>query len=341
MQDFHLVSSDEQIREILELSAMGDAQRVIYPIETALNVLKKEALTRYLIPTVPHIVTSLGTIHNLFEGLYESLGKEQFEKTIYEAGGRVGEAFGSELLRFLLERRRLPKDKNILLRIWTEFDTRAEWGQFIAETMESSTIVTITDSFLTRGREQDKHRYCDFMRGYIFGLLWFSFKEHYRWFSRAVTRPAEPPVEPVRITENRATDICRFTVALQEEELWEAFDLYSTARHEYHQQAYVQAATTLRSCLEYAFKSKVGIDASSRLSLQQLVERYKRANIPHLQIDFPAVIEMYQKTSTITHRTAAVAKSDIESLMFNVGRTLKQLELAVIGKERKETIRTV
>ncbi len=81
------VDSEEDIAAILRMSEFAAAERVIGPIETALAILKREAVTRYLVPTVPHIFMSLGTVHAIFEGFFRTLGKEKVSQTLRLTNG--------------------------------------------------------------------------------------------------------------------------------------------------------------------------------------------------------------------------------------------------------------
>ena len=334
-----LIRTDEEIRQILEASAYGAARTVIAPIEEALAHLKEEAVTRYLIPTLPHIIMSVRTMQTFFESLYEQLGKENFQKVINEIGENAGLAFGDNFIGFLRHENALPKDAEVLFKMWAHYDSSANWGIFSFEILEQQAIVTVEKSFLVKDRVKDPHRFCHFLQGYIFGFMWLTLKEQYRWFTEEFTRPAVLPLEPRKIVEKPDKRACRFMIKLAEEALAKAFDQYIEAKEAFRAKDYDKSAWKLRSALEVAFKTKIDLDVKSKISFYALVKAYKRANVTHLKINFREVEEIYHKTSAVVHASTRIKCRDLPSLLFTVGGILRVLELGEIGKRKKEATR--
>lgn len=334
----NLIRTDEEIRQVLEASAYGAARTVIEPIEQALVRLKEEAVTRYLIPTLPHIIMSTRTVQTFFESLYDQLGKEDSRKVTKQIGESAGLAFGDNFIGFLRHENALPKDMEILLKMWAHYDSSANWGNFSFEILEQQVMVTVQESFLVRDRVKDTHRFCHFLEGYIFGFMWLTLKEQYRWFTEEVTRPASPSLEPRKIVEKPDKQTCVFMIELAEEVLVKAFDQYIEAKEAFRSRDYDKSAWKLRNALEVAFKTKVDLDVKSRASFYALIKAYKRVNISHLKINFSEVEKIYHRTTGVVHASAQLKCRDLPSLLFTVGQILKTLELGEIGKQKQGTI---
>ena len=246
------------IRRVIELSRVRVAQQIIEPIEVGLNRLKQEAVTRILVPDLPHIVMSESTVRKLFDGFRGRLDEDKYRQIILDVGEEVGEAFGTLFLRFLKDNALLPQGREVLFNIWAEYDSGANWGTFKAHLSEDKITISVSDSFLTRGRERNRHANCNFMAGYLLGLSWRVLLEYDRWFNRVIARVREKHTQVVSVREHAEQD-CQYVINLREEELTDSFDLLFAAKEAQAEGNHADAAMRARTALETVYFEKLGL----------------------------------------------------------------------------------
>lgn len=126
------------------------------------------------------------TIQNMFTAVYQDLLKkeqEQFEnvakateeteKAFFHAGVTCGESFGKELVD------EVWKDEGELslqekLTKWGEFDSSVGFGKFSHKIEQGDVIsgkIMLSNNFLAANRKSTEPNLCDFMTGYIQGVL--------------------------------------------------------------------------------------------------------------------------------------------------------------------------
>lgn len=329
------------VDEVIAISGADFSKRIIDPLRNVLNHVES-LRTRVLIPDVPHIVMRDLTLQALLESFLDKLGRKEFREAMLEGGELVGMSFADNLIGFLMDIGKLPDDVELLMNIWTAFDTNAGWGTFTTSVDKNRIKVTIEDSFVTRGLEKDVHRNCSFLEGYIRGLLWGMLKQYYRWYKHEVKLAQLQLLEPKNVSHSGQPSeaMCTFEVELIEEELKEAFDLYYEATMAIRNNELPKAAQYLRSCLEYALKQKMGIE-EEKVSLVVILNALKKSPEILKGRILTLADNIYGRTSDIIHAPDKFSptKQRYLSWLGDASIILKILEQQQLSETQKEAVR--
>lgn len=332
-----ILCNEDQIDEVLELGKATIEKNIIEPIESTIEKLRKTISELQLLPGVDRVIFRIDTINYLFENIRKVLGDKRYRTIQKENGKLIGTSFAEDFINFLHDNGRLPKNENVLIKIWARIESNANWGQFTALHDENNNIIiTVKNSFLTRGLLSQKHSNCDFMKGYLFGLLWEVIKEYYIWFSREITKPAAPMLEPFEIIEEEKEDICSFTINRRENILKKAFESIENARFSYKEGNLAQSISYLRSCIEFCFKEKIGIPIDSRLSYAKLSKAFKKNNVKFKSQD---IDKIFAKTSRIIHSIRSPKRIETIDMIRKVNKLIMDISLVNISKRNIELIK--
>lgn len=230
---------------------------VIHRVQKALTFLQTFSMKNALLPESPAVTIRVETFKEILRTLQDSVQTDQQSAILRNLGRNIGEDFALNFLRFLRSHF-IILETEVLLLAWNHFDSGAGWGTFrLKQLNKESILIALEDNFLKRGEPQDSHTYCDFITGYIDGVLWRLLKYHARWVAGSQRRHPNIVLEPKAVAE-LVEDICCFKIILKEEELSEAFN------HEYEfltnpPKKLREYALLLRSTLDSALKSKLDV----------------------------------------------------------------------------------
>lgn len=223
-----------------------------------------------------------------FDVLEEELG-DQFVKHIRNAGEEVGCSFGHDLMKTLKDEfpHEPPKKYERVLQIWAEFDFSAGWGEIGIDGFneeENVFNIDIQKSFTTRGYEEEPHRHCAFIEGYLEGVLNQVFLEWIQWCREEYYAP------PRRLTcrsvkesfQDSARSKCVFRVDLDEERLLKSRRILVAALQKYDENDFPGSAIKARIALEYPLKENVGLDPEDEkiyASFNAMCRAYKEEGV--------------------------------------------------------------
>ena len=318
-----LVGMDD-ITELLELSNSRTIKEIVDPIKKAMNLFEKNISTMAFLPEVSRTTLRIATLQIILNQFREEIKGKQYKKTLEKAGETIGETFADDLIDFLIRHNKLAKNEKVLIKLANEFDNIAGWGKFDLQYGEDKIIVEVKDSFLTRELEEDKHRHCSLMLGYIKGFLWAALKEHYRLFGKLIVKPSTLPKTVYKITSDCVRDTCRFIAELRPEQLQGAFDNFYASKAKLREDKLDEAARLLRTSIELAFKEKVGLAKNDPTSVLKIMESFKAKNIT---LRYKLISDIYASTSSVVHGSKTASKERIADLQSKWNNILKELEL--------------
>lgn len=331
-----------EVRAALKKSMVSELQGVVQPLEEALKWLRQQAPSRYLIPSVSSVVIGDRTIQALFKAL-SSTDPEHFPEVARRVGEAAGTSFADALWEWFDKIGLLPGTVEALINFWLEVDSSAGWGQFeLGSRTKDGYLIRLKDNFLVRGQDQPDHKFCSFLVGYIDGFLWLALKEQSRALRPNGWAPNDTPEEPTRIKPSCSGINCSFVIELRNEELTEAFDRYIEARERLRRsdRDLDGPVISLRRSLDYGLIGKLGLrrDSPWRTNLRACKEHIGFKEFAQLWKDADSAYEML---SGHVHdpENRALKMQEIKKLVSDVGAVLKGLELADIGKTRKEAAR--
>jgi hypothetical protein len=327
--------STENVREILELSNSMVMSDMITPVKKALDMFENNISRLIFLPDVPRLEMRLKTVQIIFESISNELKGKQHRHFLRSTGKTVGRSLGVEMVEFLMRHNKLPRDYEVFIKLWNEWDMIAGWGRRSYSINNNSIILDVDENFLTSGGWEDKHMNCPFLEGYMQGVLWEVMKEHYRWFKRALTRPGNPPLQPIAVEEKIGEGKCRFIVKLGEEELQNAFDMFYEARDSERENDFNQATRDIRASVEMAFKEKIGLPLDDKTSVIRIMKAFKNRS---LQLRYNTIDGIYASTSGSIHGSAKISKSDCKKMLHNWNDILEDLELMKIDDTMKQEI---
>jgi hypothetical protein len=337
-----IFSLPEEVSEALRESMVSQLQGVLQPLEKALNWLRQQAPARYLIPSVRHVVIGDKTIRALFKALLTA-DPEHFPETARKIGEAAGTSFADAVWEWFRKVGLVPGTLDALLDFWLRVDSSADWGVFEpASKTKDGYVIRLKDNFLTRGDESLNHGYCHFLAGYIDGFLWLGLKEYFRSLRPDSMASVGAPEEPAQVRPLCKGTTCTFMVDIRSEELTEAFDRYIEARERLRANAkdIDGPVISLRRSLDYGLICKFGLrrDSPWRTNLRACKEHIGFKEFAQLWKDADSA---YEDLSGHVHdpENRALTLQEVKELAHHVGEILKQLELANIGKSRKEAVR--
>ena len=328
----------EDVDEILETAEAIAVRKIIEPIEIALDNLKESVAEMKLLPGVDRIVLRVQTIQRLLDSVMEDVGRNRYRKLISEAGEDIGRSFAHDTIDFLMDINRLPADEKVLIEFWNKLDTYANWGYSKTEFEGTKIIVEIENNFVAKGLTEDKHRHCTFTEGYIKGFLWEALKEHYRWFSREITRPATSLWEPVAVSEKKGKDSCIFVVERKEEELSDAFNNFYDAKVAFRLGNYQQAVISIRRALESALKQKIGLGIYDKTASEPIMTAYSKSGILPSNLSFQKIKDIWGSTSAVVHKRKLPSKEKCEKMIKEESKILRIFELMEIDENSKTKV---
>jgi len=328
---------DEEIDTLLpDITGIEFSSRTLEPLQNVLDYLTR-ARSKVLMPSVSHIAIREATLHVLLDAFLRQQG--DFQTTAKKAGESVGISFARDMMSFLVQSGRIPRDEYTVVKIWAWFDTNASWGNFEVslDKGEKFAVITVDDSFLVRGLKGNIHRFCPFMEGYVFGVLWESLKIWHRLFSVEFGLIERPCLEPREIKEEKIDSTCKFTVQLQYEELIDSFDLIHSSREYYQSGNFRQVALNLRNALELGFKKKIDLSKNDKTSLIKLIRAFKDNNI---KLPYRSIKDAYDLTSkTAAHYGEDITNEKTLKLLDDIEPAINSLERLQITQEQKDAIR--
>ncbi len=330
-----LVSIDNT-DEIHELSKSIVLRNMVDPVRNALDMFERNISRLIFLPDIPHIEFRLQTVQMLFDAMGDELKGGHYREFLRNIGESIGKTLGDSIMGFLLKNNKLPKTDDVLTKLWNEWDMVAGWGKIKSVHKEREIIVTYDDGFLTRDREHEKHKHCPFLEGYIHGFLWVTMKERYRWFKRAITKPPNPPLEPVEVIEKPVGDKCHFIVNLNEEELEDAFDALYEAREHLRLGVFDEAVHNVRISMELAFKGKLDIGKDDKTSALKIIKSFKDKGIG---LRYKTIDKIYNLSSRVIHGVKKSGKSDCQEIIDKWDQILEDLELLRLSDHEKMEIK--
>jgi len=312
--------------------------QVCAPISQSMEHLKKFAFHNALLPNVPAITISVDTFFTLMEP-----SSENFQVSSRWKGFETGEKFAKKYIDFLRSEVGVPQSLFYLLKGWTIFDTGANWGTFEIRNYEENNqlIVTVENSFLTRTHLTNKHRHCEFMTGYIEGVLWTCMNFYPRWFSQIVPQNIIPRVKPVTIEEKPEGDICRFIITLKKEELTKEFDQLYEIGQLVESDDLRRIPLEIRTVIETALKKKLGIPDKERIYVPQLIIPFKDAKESPRRFKslIKKIPDIYAWASRDAHISLQYSKEEILDAIKIVANFLRELELMEINNIEQDVLR--
>lgn len=315
----------EDLTELLEMSNSSTIKEIVDPIRNAMNLFEKNISTMAFLPDVSRITLRTATLQFLLNRFREEVKGKRYEEVLRKAGEIAGESFACDLINFLIKHNKLAKNERVLMNLWQEFDNIAGWGKFNIDYKGNDKIVVdVEDNFLTRELDEDKHRHCAFMMGYVEGFLWTALKEHYRLFERMVVVPSNPPRTVFKIASDCGRDSCRFIAELRPEQLQGAFESFYDSKNKLREGKLDEAARLLRTSVELAFKEKIGLDKNDSTSVLQIADSFKEKNIP---LKYRVISDIYASTSRVVHGSKRSSKEKIAEFQSKWNDILKDLEL--------------
>lgn len=123
-----LVSHDN-INEILELSNSVAIRDFVDPVKRALDLFERNISRLVFLPDIPRIEFRLKTIQILLESVSNELKGNYYKQFMRKAGKSIGKSLGNDMIEFLISNNKLPKDYEVVIRIWNEWDMIAGWGK--------------------------------------------------------------------------------------------------------------------------------------------------------------------------------------------------------------------
>jgi predicted hydrocarbon binding protein len=330
-----LVNADST-DEVLTLSKNLVMRKMVDPVRNALDMFEKNISRLIFLPDIPHVEFRVETMEILFDYINHELKGGHYRKFMKVIGKSVGKSLGRNMMEFLMKNNKLPRTDDVITKLWNEWDMIAGWGKIKTFHENSQIRMTIEDSFLTRGIENDKHKHCPFIEGYVQGFLWVALKERYRWFKRTITQPSDRPREPLEVNESPLGDKCQFVVKLGEEELEDAFDSLSDAFESLRLGNPDQAANNTRISLELAFKDKVGIEKDSKTSVLKIIKAFKKRDV---KLRYKAIDEIYNLTCRTVHGSKTMNENICKDLIGKWDEILEELELLKLTESETESIR--
>lgn len=330
------IVGDEEIADIRKKCSANLEAQVSQPIAQAMEHLESFAFNNALLPDVPAITISVDTFYTLIEPFSGDV------KEVYKSKGvGAGKIFAKKYIDFLRYEVGVPQSIWHLLKGWAFFDTGANWGTFdvFYDAEQKKVIVTLTNSFLTRKLEKDKHRFCSFMAGYIEGVLWTCLKYYPRWYKDVLGHiPSNINIAPILVKEEPEGDICRFIVSLQQEELANAFDMLYNIERLIEGRDLRRIPLEIRTVLETALKKKLAINEEERIYVPQLLTPFKALKDKR-RMNIKRITKIYAWASRDAHLTVTYSKEEILKNLEIVADFLRDLELLEIDDESKILLR--
>lgn len=331
------IADDDAIKKIRAKCSGNLETEVIIPVKNAMKHLRRFAFNNALMPDLPAITISIDTLYTLLE----PSKSQDFEKSIKMKGIVCGQKFAKNYLNFLRLEIGAPKTTQLLLEGWSFFDTGADWGTFdvLYEKEKNSIIITLENSFLLRGLEGGNHIYCNFIMGYIEGVLWAILKYYPRWFKQ-LTGYSPCYLEPVKVEEKPEGEICKFFVILKEEELKEAFDIVYDIERFIENDNYRKIPVEIRIMLEMALKQKLNINYEERIYVPQLITPFKKikemrgSNIREIK-------KIYAWANKDAHVINGYSNQEIIESLNNSKKFLMHLELLDLNEKERKRLRNM
>lgn len=350
MQVRPIVFGEEETNRVLDQMSLrlkdSVSLEVVKPVTLALERIKEIFNHLLLLPEVPAATVRINTLQTLLRHFEVELA-DKYSAILLDAGRAIGRSFADDFVKTLHNINRIPMNLRSLIKIWLEIESNAKWGIFdFDESNENKITIHVTDFFLTRSLSDHIHRNCAFMEGYIDSFLWEATKTCSRWYYDAYgTRVIEKFLEPVLVKDNPFGAECRFEITLKTEELTEAFDEFYIANKYYLKNDYKSVALSLRTALEIAFKTKIGIDSSKQVPVTSIIRSFRNLNLLS-SLPYRTIKDLYGRTSAIIHAGIKKPnKNDIRTLVRDAEYVLREIELIVLTDSKKkklnETIKTL
>jgi len=337
-----IVFADSEIADVLDQMSsklkMTISADIIRPISAAVKRLEEVYASLLLLPEVPRVTMRTDTLQTLL-GHFEAKMNDKYPGVLKDAGRSIGRSFAEDFIGTLHKIERIPRDLRALLIFWLEIESRAQWGTFnITKQTQNEVSIEVVDFFLTRGLSGRIHRNCSFMEGYIESFLWESTKTCSRWYRDEYDTPVtEKFPEPTSVIDKPFGEKCIFQISMKNEELTEAFDELYQAKKSYLTGDYRQVALSLRTALEMAFKSKIGMDVSKQVSVTSIIRSFRELNLLP-STSHNTIKDLYGRSSAIIHRSIPATKESSRVLICDGEDVLRVLELITLGEEIKMEI---
>jgi len=330
------IVGDEEIVSIREKCYANLEAQVSQPIFEAIEHLHKFAFNNALIPEVPAITISIDTFHALIEPTFGEVNEAYWSK-----GVKAGKIFAKKYINFLRYEVGVPESISHLLKGWAFFDTGANWGTFDInhDEEQNKIIIFFENNFLNRNIEKDKHEFCPFIEGYIYGVLRISLKYYPRWYKNVTKiNPQNINFTPISVKEEPEGDKCKFIVSLKPEELTEAFDKIYYIENLIENGDLRRIPLEIRVMLENALKIKLGINYEERIYVPQLLVPFKAVK-DNTELHIKKISNIYAWTSKDAHLTAEYTKEELINNLGIVADFIQDLELIEISNEIRAKLR--
>jgi len=330
-----IIIGDEEIVNIREKCNANLEGQVCQPISQAIEHLKSFAFNNALIPDVPAITISVNTFHTLIEPISGDSNE------VYQIRGKeAGKIFAKKYLDFLRFEVGVPESISHLLKGWAFFDTGANWGTFntIFDENKKQIFVTLENNFLNRNLEKDKHRFCSFIEGYLYGIFVTCLKYYPRWYKNVISsNPPDMNFFPLSVKEEPEGDICKFIVSLKYEKLVDSFDKIYYIEKLIENGDLRRIPLEIRIVLENALKAKLDINYEERIYVPQLLVPFKESKEKR-KLNIKKILNVYAWTSKDAHLTTEYAKEEVIKNLDIVSDFIQELEIIEINEENTKIL---
>jgi hypothetical protein len=316
----------QDLEEITALLGMEFNTKVIEPLKSVLDFIETIRATQVIPdPAVPRITMRAKTFHIIMNAFRSRLKSKDYEESLISAGRSAGYSFADDLFKFLADNYLIPQDEEVLIRIWTLFDTNAGWGDFkgifdgAKKQIEISVDITI---------------HAPFLKGYIEGVCWGLLKLYPRMF-RKEFRVEREYLEPVTV-DMEVNDVWIFRSKLKNEELKFSFDCFYEAKNALQVENYDEVVLNARRALESAFKLKIGLDLHQIVHLPDLFKIYKDSGVT---FDYNLAKDIYGRASSKIHTKEELTKDWCIRLINDLADILRDIELYELTEEKQRIMR--
>jgi len=327
----------DNIDDVAELLGMEFAQRAIEPLSKALDFIESLRAS-FLIPAVPYVSLRETTLYQILESFERNMKPKAYSEALSQAGFSIGMSFAEDLISFLVENNKCPKDENILIKIWMMFDTNAGWGTFdgFLDTKKKIFTIKVSDYFLARGLTEHKEKHLPFIEGYLQGVLWEILKIYPRMFEKALGIE-RPHYEPIGFESKKSeNNTFKFVIEIRDEELTPAFDNLYKAFAAFRDSDYDKCLLHARRALEFAFKLKSGLEVEIKKDLPSIMRDFRDSRI---EFSYGKAKDVYGIASSGIHAPRKLIDKRYRELLDNTRTVLRELEISDVPQKLSKKLR--
>jgi len=333
----------DQVKEIFrKLSASSKQAEILQKLESHL----KESLNEIVGTTlfydeekglllkggIPNVSFRIETIRLLFDGFFQKIKQDERNRLLRDLGHGIGQTFGRDMLKWLTKCGWNPNNYQTVLEFWTLYDSTAGWGKTSLASYDNlKATVEVDQSYLVQ--VDPDHVYCEFLSGYISGLVWEAFSQ---WAQNRETGPEVKITRliPKSVTHDSRGKECQFIIELTESSLRKTRDRLTKIWIELEHEKLGAAESNPRNLLEYALKEKMGEDPELHsYSFSVLRSAYRKCGI---DLPYAEYRHFYDELSRRAHWSKV---KDVVNLVVYVSGLIHDLDAKEVSAEQKSIIR--